>query len=240
MTIHVEDRCQEPQHHHQQLQEEQESAIPPLYPVPHDKSFKPVRGTSASSQWPSEASTAQLSPCENGDFGVMKDGFTNNGSNEVFPDTGSGASVEELEKPRRPKSMLVPKRLSGRLTKTMNVHKRRNSLTSTSSSTSRHGRSVSSGTGTAALDGRVSKSGPYSLSPSAADGGLRAELLSRGEAAGAGTGRNAGSGIGYRDELLGGQKMGAFEGLKWEEYVQFKMPAEGEVRLTSHDMTFIT
>jgi len=215
VTIHVEDRCQQPHHHHQ------------LYPTPQDKTFK--RDTSASSQWQSGASTAQLSPCQNGDVGKMTDAFSKSGgSNDVSPGTiASGASVEELDKPRRPKSM----RLNvGRLKK--NVVKRRNSL----SSSSRHGRSVSSGTG--APDGRVSKSSLYSLSPSAADidGPLLArsptntntngELLLRGEA----TGRNAGSESGY--ESSGGEMMGAFEGLKWGEYVQFKLPAEGEVRLT--------
>ncbi len=204
--------------------------------MPPDKPSKSVRHTSASSpaEWPSETSPAQLSPCENGNFGAMNDAFSNSnsGSNEVTPGTGSGASVEEFEKPRRPKSMLGRQRLNvGRLTKT--VQKRRNSLTGSN----RHGRSVSSGTGT--LDGRVSKSSLYSLSPPGADGGpvparspTKAELLHGGEAAG----RNTGSESGY--ELSGGgEMMGAFEGLKWGEYVQFKMPAEGEVRLTSHYIT---
>lgn len=248
VTIHVDEQSQ----HQMRLQ--QGSAAPPpphvhvhpvMHPVLPEMSSVPVTGVPVppleapvrKTTWPVEAVTAPLTPLVAGSGSSVDDG-SGNGSgigigigdvavvghgigteigNGVGVGAGAGVPVlEESEKTRRPKSMVAK-----RLLKT--VHKRRSSLN--------HNRSGSFGGGL--LDGKVSRTNLYSLSASASaagGGGGPGRPPTKAEAAGGGDDELSEDGVG--DASSGGEMvMGAFEGLKWGEYVQFKMPADREVRM---------
>lgn len=233
VTIHVDEQSH--RHNHQHLQ--QGSAAPPprpAHPAPRLKvpsleaeAVAPGRKTS----WPSpntnsgEAPTAPLTPLDSGNgivggsargSGDLGTGGSDNGLG-VGSDVGSGV-FEEGEKPRRPKSMVAKRLLK-------NVHKRRSSLNN-SRSDSRSG-SFPAGL----LDGRVSRTNLYSLSTNANSSGPgRSSINADGTFVSAPGGDDEVSEDG--DASSGGEMvLGAFEGLKWGEMVQFKMPAEGEVGL---------
>eukprot|EP00752_Nemacystus_decipiens_P005109 g4634.t1 len=214
VTIHVDE------HHHKHQHLQQGSAAAPAHPghpALHQKVKPaavpaleaPVRNTN----WPipSEAPTAPLTPlvsgtCNGSDVGGVGGDHRSDNAMGVGSDTGSGA-MEDSEKSRRPTSM---KRLL------KNVHKRRNSLN--------HSRSGSSAGGILDHAGRLSRPNLYSLSPSASGPGrspTNAEAVS-----GADDDLSEDGYVSSDGEMV----LGAFEGLKWGKYVQFKMPAEGEVK----------
>lgn len=221
MTIHVDEHLQ-----HQKLKKrlQQGSAAPPPHPAHPTPALVEKRATAiplfppleASTRETSEAPTAPLTPLVNS-RGSGVDGGRGHGSGDIMgSDNGMGFGSEvgdgvsqESDKPRRPKPLSAKRLLK-------NVNKRRSSL-----SHSRSGSFLAGGI----LDGRVSKTNLYSLS---SDVSAPPRLSPT----------NAGAASGADDELSedgyassGGEMvMGAFEGLKWGEMVQFKMPAEGEVR----------
>lgn len=223
--------------HHKHLPQGSAPTLPRLgHPVPQEKDKRvpprtivpSLEASESKTIWAGEAPTAPLTPFSNtsgSGNGTSLDDVSGNvrgsGSGDVAvidhgigSEIGSGVS-EEGEKPRRPKSMVA---------KLRNVHKRRSSLP--------HSRSGSFAGGL--LEGRVSRTNLYPLPGNAnatASGPGRsptnAEAGSGADGDGDDNVSEDGDGDASSDE---GMVMGAFEGLKWGEMVQFKMPAEGEVR----------
>lgn len=215
VTIHVDEQSL------QRKQRQQGSAaLPPLH-VPSALSDLSEGSTVPSLDarahkhaWPTETPTAPLTPFNgNGSSAdAGSDSGVDNGiGTETETETGNGG-FEESGKPRRQKSM-VAKRL-------LNVHKRRNSLNQSRSGSFAGG----------PPDGRVSKTNLYSLSTNTntSSSGPRRSSANA-EAASGGDDEASEDGGAFLD---GENVIGAFEGLKWGKYVQFKMPAEGEVRVT--------
>lgn len=202
MTIHVEEHP-----HHL------ESTVPHLAPLLQD------------AKWPSDTPTAPLScATTDGSVNARSNGNVNGHSNVKFnmggvAEIGPGGS--EANERARPKSAAAS---SSSSSKGLNVvgrfsfdpkHSRRNSF--------RHSRGGSLKGDV--FGGKLSKSavGLYALARSPTNAKLSRD--------------GGGGGVDGDDEhlsqdenLSSGGEMGAFEGLKWGEYVQFKMPAEEEVR----------
>lgn len=207
VTIHVDEQTPCHKHLHQGF------AAPPPHPRPAHSVLPEtstvvvpsLRASVRKPTWPGEAPTAPLTPLVNGSGNSVDDDVAGI-DNSIETEIGRGV-LEESEKPQRPKSMVAKRLLK-------NVHKRRSSLS--------HSRSGSFAGDM--LDGRSSRSNLYSLSAHSSGPGrspTNAEVSSVGDDDLSDDGNVSSDG-----EMV----MGKFEGLKWGEMVQFKLPAEDEVR----------
>lgn len=185
-----------------------ESTVPHLAPLLQD------------ANWPSDTPTAPLSCVTTADGNVNGSGNDNvkvnaSGVAEVVP--GGGNDAKERARPKSAASSSRGLNVVGRFSFDPK-HGRRNSFRQS------RGGSLKGDV----LSGKLSKStvGLYSLAGGSSRSPTNAKLA-----------RDGSRGVDGDDErlsqdgnLYSGGEMGAFEGLKWGEYVQFKMPAEEEVR----------